>query len=315
MTEPAQWKIDFVKNLEDEINSRKVAAIVSIKGLRNNEFQKIRNSIRDKARIKVSRARLLRLAIENTGKNNIVKLKDYAHGQVALITTDESPKKIYDILEKSKTKAPAKGGEIAEEDIVIEPKETNFPPGPKISEFQKAGLPAAIEKGKIVIKSEVTFVKKGDVITREKALVLKDLEIYPITAGLDLIAAYEDGLIFNKDVLSISDEKIMSDLASAFLGAKSLAIEANFIVPEIVPDMISKAYLEAQSLAIEANFVDEKNIDIFIRKAFINASAIEALINKDLNNEDITDKKEEKAEEKETSSDEDAASGLGALFG
>jgi hypothetical protein len=73
---------------------------------------------------------------------------DHARGQIALLTTSESPKTIYDMLVSKRTKAAARGGEIAEDDIVIEPKETSFPPGPMISIFQKVGIPAGIEKGK-----------------------------------------------------------------------------------------------------------------------------------------------------------------------
>ena len=69
-----------------------------------------------------------------------------------------------------------------------------FKPGPVVGEFQKAGLPAAIEKGKVVIKSDKVLVKSGGQITRDQAQALTKLEIYPMTVGLDLRAAYEEGL-------------------------------------------------------------------------------------------------------------------------
>jgi len=316
MSEPAKWKVELVDSITNEINNSPVAAVVSIKGLRNKEFQKIRNDLRSDAHIKVMRARLLQRAFKNSNKKSIGNMAEFANGQVALLTTKETPKSIYDILESKRTKAAARGGEIAEDDIIIEPKETNFPPGPMITVFQKAGIPAGIEKGKIVIKSEVKLVKKGEVITKDKAQILEKLEILPVTVGLDLLSAYEDGIIFTRDVLSITVESIMADLSKAFFGAKNIAMEIKYLVPETVKEFISKAYLEAQELALTTNFVDEKNIEIFIRKAAINAGAINALTNKDLNNENIEDKKEEKKEKsKEEKSEDDAASGLGALFG
>ncbi len=313
---PAQWKVDFVNNITDEIKKSPVIAIVSISGLRNKEFQKIRNDIRGKAKIRVIRTLLLKMALERSKKENIEKLIDLSNGQVALITTSESPKSIYDILISKRTKAAARGGEIAEDDIVIEPKETSFPPGPMISIFQKAGIPAGIERGKIVIKDEVTFVKKGEVIPKSKAQVLEKLEILPVTVGLNIIAAYSDNLVYSVEALSITVDQIKNDMANAFLKAKGLALNISYLVPEILPELLSKAYVEAQSLAFNTNFVDEKNIDIFIRKAAINAITINSLINKDLNNENIEDKKEGKEEKKEDKGNEDdAASGLGSLFG
>jgi large subunit ribosomal protein L10 len=319
MREPAQWKVDLVNSITEEINESPVSAVISIKGLRNKEFQKIRNDVRGQVRIQVFRARLLRLALEKSNKTNIKGLSEYTKGQVALITTTESPKKVYDTLVSKRTKAAARGGEIAEEDIVIEPKETSFPPGPMISIFQKAGIPAGIEKGKIVIKSEVTLVKKGSVISKDKAQVMEKLEILPVTVGLEMIAAYSDGLIYTSDALSITVEQIVSDMAGAFLKAKALALKTNFLVPEIIPELMSRAYLEAQSLAFATNFVDEKNIDIFIRKAVINATTLNSLINKDLNNENIENENPEKEskpeEKKDEGSEDDAAAGLGSLFG
>ena len=43
-----------------------------------------------------------------------------AHKQLAVLTTEVNPFNIYQTLEKSKSKGPAKGGETADEDIIIE---------------------------------------------------------------------------------------------------------------------------------------------------------------------------------------------------
>ncbi|WP_075057382.1 hypothetical protein [Thermogymnomonas acidicola] len=130
---------------------------------------------------------------------------------------------------------------------MVEAKETSFPPGPMISEFQKVGLQTAIEKGKIVIKKEAVLVKKGEVITPEKAKVLERLEIFPLIVGLDVLGAYEDGIIFTKESLSITPEQVAADVATAFARAKALALRATFMVPEVVPELLAKAKLEADA--------------------------------------------------------------------
>ncbi len=78
-----------------------------------------------------------------------------------------------------------------------------------MGELQKAGLPAAIEQGKVVIKKDKVLVKKGDKIPRDVALVLAKLEVFPITVGLDLHAAYDDGMVFKKDVLAVDDKEYL----------------------------------------------------------------------------------------------------------
>ncbi|EQB66556.1 MAG: acidic ribosomal protein P0 [Thermoplasmatales archaeon E-plasma] len=307
MTEPAKWKVELVNQVTSEMDQSPVSAIVSIKGIRNKQLQQIRRSLKGKAKLRVMRGTLVEKSLENVKKDHIGDLKEFISGQIALITTEMTPQKLYASLEGSKQKAAARGGETATEDIIIEAKETQFPPGPMISEFQKVGLQTAIEKGKIVIKKESVFVKKGEKISKEKAKILEKLEIHPITVGLDVVSAYYDGLIFKADVLSITPEFVMGEIAMAFSRAKVLAGSVMFITKEIVPELIIKGRLQAESLGMEAKFLDEKEMGNLI----INSrAAVQKTETKE--NAHKEELKEEKNEEKEA---EDATEGFGALFG
>ena len=303
MTKAPKWKVDFVKNLSTEITNSPVTALVSIKGIRTKQLQGIRRALKGKARIRVLRITLLEKSIEKVKLPNIKKLEPFINGQIALITTDLSPVSLYSTLQDSRQKAAARGGEIAEEDIIVAAKDTNFPPGPMISEFQKVGLQTAIEKGKIVIKKETVFVKKGEKISRDKAKIMEKLEIFPLDVGLDVISAYEEGVIFDREAMSLTTTAVMSMIASAFAEARAVAKGASFIVKEIVPDMIVKARMEAESLAIASNFVEKGNIDIILMNS---APAKEV----------AEEKKEAKEEPKEEEpKEEDVGEGFGALFG
>ena len=302
MSKVPKWKVDYVKNLTSEISNSPVTALVSIKGIRTKQLQGIRRALKGKARIRVLRGTLLEKSIEKVKLPNIKNLEPFINGQIALITTELSPVSLYSTLHDSRQKAAARGGEIATEDIIVAAKETNFPPGPMISEFQKVGLQTAIEKGKIVIKKEAVFVKKGEKISRDKAKIMEKLEIFPLDIGLDVISAYEDGVIFNKEAMSLTPAAVMSMIATAFAGAKAVAKSATFMVKEIIPDMIVKARMEAESLAIASNFVEEGNIDII----FMNSTQVN----------EVAEEKETKEEAKpEEPKEEDVGEGFGALFG
>jgi large subunit ribosomal protein L10 len=307
LTEPAKWKVELVNQVTSEMDQSPVSAIVSIKGIRNKQLQQIRRSLKGKAKMRVMRGTLVEKSLEKVKKDHIGDLKEFISGQIALITTEMTPQKLYASLEGSKQKAAARGGETATEDIIIEAKETQFPPGPMISEFQKVGLQTAIEKGKIVIKKESVFVKKGEKISREKAKILEKLEIHPITVGLDVVSAYYDGLIFKADVLSITPEFVMGEIAMAFFRAKVLAGSVMFITKEIVPELIIKGRLQAESLGMEAKFLDEKEMENLIINS--RAAVQKTETKENAHKEEV---KEEKNEEKEA---EDATEGFGALFG
>ncbi|HLH85828.1 MAG TPA: 50S ribosomal protein L10 [Thermoplasmataceae archaeon] len=315
MRKPASWKVELVENLSKELESSPVTALVSIKGIRNNQLQKIRTDLRGKARIQVVRRRLLIKALERVKKENFQKLSQLASGQIAVVTTEESPNKLYKTLESKKQKAAARGGEIADHDIIIPEMATNFPPGPMISEFQKAGLQTAIDKGKIVIKKETLYVKKGEPIPKEKAKILEKLEILPVTVGLEIIGAFSDGVLFDRDALTINEDLVASQVSTAFQAAKRIALESMFLVDEIVPDLIVRARLHAEKLALEAGFVDESNIQLFILKAIREAAALNSAVSGETAG---TVKQEEKTEEKtetKESDEEKASEGLSALFG
>lgn len=316
--EPAAWKVELVKDLKKEIEKSPVSALVSIKGIRNAQLQKIRSDLQGRVKIRVVRKRLLLKALEKVKLENIKDFGDMASGQVAVITTEEAPVKLFRMLENTKQKAAARGGEIAEDDIIVPEMPTNFPPGPMISEFQQAGLQTAIEKGKIVIKKETVYVKKGEAIPKNKAKILEKLEILPVTVGLNMIGAYQAGLVFNKAAVSITEEQLIGDIARAFSQAKNVALETLFLVPEIVPQLIIKARLYAEQLALETGTVDESNVQLFILKAIREATALNKAISGEASEEQpqTEEKNEEPAAEESKQDDEDKASeGLSALFG
>jgi large subunit ribosomal protein L10 len=314
MRHPANWKVELVDKVAKEIDNAATVAIVDIHGLRNNQFQSIRRDVRGDLTIRVMRLTLLLKALEKSKKPGLADLSKEVRGQVALVTTNSEAVLVNNVLRKKRQMMSPRGGEIASDDISVPEGETSFPPGPMISEFQKAGLQTAIEKGKIVIKTESVVVKKGEVISKERASLLQKLDIKPIEVGLNLLAAYSSGTIFTSDVLSISPESLSLDIAMSFARAKTLALKAGFLVPEIIPDMIVKARLIAESLALKAGIVDESSIQLFILKAIQEASAVQEAIGTEKESSGKKGKTEEK-EAKSESMDEDVSAGLSSLFG
>ncbi len=316
--EPASWKVELVKELTKEIEKSPVSALVSIKGIRNAQLQKIRSDLKGRVKIRVVRKRLLMKALDKVKLENIKEFGNMAEGQIAVITTEEAPAKLYRILEGTKQKAAARGGEIAEDDIIVPEMPTNFPPGPMISEFQKAGLPTAIEKGKIVVKKETLYVKKGEAIPKDKAKILEKLEILPVTVGLNIIGAYEAGLVFNRAAVSITEEQLVGDIVHALAQARNIALETLFLVPEIVPQLLVKARLYAEQLALDTGTVDESNVQLFILKAIREATALNRSVSGEASEaapEEESKEAQETTEESKQDDEDKASEGLSALFG
>ena len=318
MAHVAPWKVDVVKDLTGIINSQKVVGIVSIHGVPAREMQKMRRDLREKLNLVVSKKRLISIALKDSDKTDVENLAEHMEGQVGLVATDMNAFKLCQTLQKTKKKAPAKGGEIAPEDVVVPKGETPFKAGPVVAELQQVGIKAAIDKGKVVIRESTTIVKKGEVISRDIAKALTKLEIYPIDVGLDLLAAYEDGTIYTMDVLSIDFDQMRQDMASVYARSVNFAVDIGYVADETIEPLISKAHSSAIALALASGYISPDTIELILKKAYsemiiikniIEGGSQAAPVEEEVKKDEPEDKKDEEEEE------EDATAGLGALFG
>ncbi|MGZ7066864.1 MAG: 50S ribosomal protein L10 [Methanobacterium sp.] len=334
MAHVAQWKKEEVEDIKELISSHEVVAMANLADIPAPQLQKMRRNLKDTTTIKMSRKTLMSLALGESEKNNIDALNDHMEGQPALIFTNMNPFKLYKILEDSKTAAPAKAGSIAIADIVVPKGATAFKPGPILGELQKVGIPAKIEKGKIVITKDKVIVAEGEAVPRDVAGILTRLEIEPMEVGIDLIAAYEDESVYTSDLLTLDTEKTLSDIQKAFSQALNLSVNASIYTKEAMPLIIQNAVSKSMNLALNAEILTSKTTDLLLSKAYSQMLALASdLLSKNeeaLDDEllaklksrpkavEVEEEKEEPKEdeeEEEEDKEEDAAAGLGALFG
>ncbi len=277
MAHSRSWKTENLKVLADSLRTSKVVGVVSIRGLPAAQFQQIRKKLSGVAQIHVSRGKLIKMALDQVGKDvqGLGQLEELvSHDQTALICSNQNPFALYRTLEKNKTRLAAKGGEISPEDIEIKAGETSFKPGPIVGELQKAGLPASIEGGKVVIKKDKLLVKKGDVIAPAIASALTRMEIFPLVAGLEVKAMFEKGLLFRKEVLHVDDAKMLSDLANASRQALSLAVKSRYFTPLSVRYLLGDAHKNAVNLSVYAEIPTKETVKLLLSKATAQASAL-----------------------------------------
>jgi large subunit ribosomal protein L10 len=326
----ATWKKEAVNDIAKRIAKSKVVGVIDVRGVPAPAFQTMRTNLRDRAEIVMLKNTLLKIALQQAAKDRkgLDKLVDAVDGQCALVTSSLNPFRLFKQLDATKTKMPARGGEVAPDDIEIKAGDTPFKPGPVVGELQKAGLPAAIEQGKVIIKKDKVLVKKGDKIPRDVALVLSKLEIFPLTVGLNLHAAFEDGMIYKKDVLAVDDAEYLARIQRAASGALNLSVFIAFPTKQSIRLMLAKAHMNSLNLAVNAEIANKDTIKIMLSKANLQmlslASKVPAALDDDLKKALTSTpkppeakggegKKEEKKEEKV--SEAEAAAGLGALFG
>lgn len=271
------WKKDEVAEIKKNAKQFALIGLVDMYGIPAQQVQQIRRNLRGKAVIKVTRNTLIKHAFEDIG-GDVKDLSKYISGHSAIIFTNDNPFKLFKQLEKTKTKMAAKAGEKAPEDIVIEKGPTSFKPGPIVGELQQAGIPAAIEGGKVKIRETKTVVKKGGVISPKLAAVLAKLDIKPMDVGLALQVAYHEGGIFEPSVLAVDETVILAQIQLAATQAFNLSVNESIPTKDTMEAILTKAVREARGLAVEAAIYEKDVIDAIIGKAHAESQAINGLV-------------------------------------
>jgi len=271
-----QWKKDEVTEIRQLISSYKLVGLVDMYGIPAKQIQDIRRNLRGKAELKMTRNTLIDHTFNEEG--GVVKgLSNHLSGHSALIFTNENPFKLFSMLEKTKTKMAARPGEKAPENISVQKGPTSFRPGPIVGELQQAGIPAAIEAGKVTIRESKVIVKAGEEISKKLADALIKLDIKPMDVGLILQAAFYDGTIYESDVLAIDETAFYNSIVTAATQAFNLSVNAAYPTRDTAGALISRAVREARGVAIEAAIPGTDVIEAILGRAYAEAKTLQAM--------------------------------------
>lgn len=329
-------KLQAVNEFEELMREYPIIGAVDMESLPAPQLQQMREMLRDTCVIKMTKRRLMRVAIDNVkeDKPGIEALEEHLTGMPALLFTKENPFTLFKLLKNNKSPAPAKGGQQAPKDITITAGPTPFAPGPIIGELGKFGLKTGVEAGKVAIKEDKVVVEEGDVIDADLASLLTRLDIQPMEVGLAITAVYEDGDILTKSVLDIDEEQYLADLSAAAAGAINLSVNAAIPTADTAELLISTAAGHGRNLSRESVFLTADTADEIIGSAQSHVNALISHLPEDALSDELKQSQQAAAapqpsqeesepeesepdepEEDDEDTEEAAAAGMGALFG
>jgi large subunit ribosomal protein L10 len=269
-----------VNAIETVLLSRPMTALVGIRGVPAAALQSMRRELRERGHpIQVATNTSIRHAIEKAVKKraSLKPLLEQVDDQTAVLAAEGNPFSLFQEFSRTRSPTPARGGEIAPHDILVPAGTTSFKPGPIVGELQHAGFPAAIEKGKVVLKKDTTIVAAGGTISREIAGLLTRLEIFPLEVGLTLRAVVDGETFYPPSVLNVDLDARRADLLRAARGALGLAVEVGYTTPQTIPLLVTKAHRRALGLALAAGYATKETIEPLFAKAMRDAAAINKL--------------------------------------
>ncbi len=293
-----QRKLELVQKLATEIQRSPVVGLVNMQNLPAAQLQRMRALLaKQGVTITMTRKRLLRRALESSQKQQIASLEEKMKGMPALLLTKSNPFTLAKTIQKNKSEAPARPGQISPRDILIKAGPTNFAPGPIISELAAVGIKTKVEQGKLSIIADTTIVKEGQPISQKVSETLKRLDIKPMEIGLDLVAVWESGLVFEARQLQIDEAEYADNITQAAQWAMNLAIEVAYPTTDTTELLLRKAFREAKAVSLEFNIIADLTAGDILAKVEREALALIKEGNLEI------PEKEMKTEEKKTKED------------
>src|SRR3989344_2764720 len=277
----AEYKKEIVSNLAKLMTDYPIVAVVNMENLPAPQLQTMRAQLRKDFFITMTKRRLIRLAIEQvkSSKKGIEQLEAHLGGMPALIFTKENPFKLSRTLQRNKSPAPAKAGQTAPRDIVVNKGATPFAPGPIIGELAAVGIKSGVEGGKVAVKEDTVVARAGEKISPKVAEILTRLGVQPMEVGLDLVAVYENGLIYGRNVLSVDEKEYLSRLSNAARWAFNLAVETAYPTKLTMPVLLGKAHNDAKGLGISQNIFEKGIIESLLGKAQMQMNSLKTAAN------------------------------------
>ncbi len=265
-----------VEILKTMIGEFKVIGLIDMFNLPASQLRDLKKSLGETAVIRVSKKRLINRAIKASEKKNLEELTKTNAVQPAFIFSNENPFKLYQIAEKNKAPTHVKAGDTTPKDIIVPKGNTNFAPGPILGELQKVGIKTQISGETIEVTTDSQVAEEGDTISPDLASVLSRLDIKPIEIGLNILKVWENGTVFDKNVLAIDTEEYISNIQTAFRNAFNLSVNTGYLTKETVEFIIIKAHNNALNLAVKTEILNKETINPLVQKAYAQAKCLES---------------------------------------
>ena len=273
-------KKQTVQETVELVNQYQIIAAADLTKVSSSMLQDMRKQLRGLHNFKVIKNTLMRLSMEQAGREGTQEFLDAVSGPNVFLFTNGNPFKVAMELDANKVKVFAKAGDIAMNDIVMSAGNTGLSPGPLIGSFGVLGVRTRIEAGNIWVATDTTVCKKGEEISNELADLLTRMGVRASEMGLSIKAVWEKGEVIPGEALVLDLSEYRSKLENAIGNAFKVAVEAAYVTPETAPTILSKAAQQAMAVAIEAEWPTEETIELLIAKASAEAKSLASEVGK-----------------------------------
>ncbi|KAJ8285787.1 hypothetical protein GJAV_G00030950 [Gymnothorax javanicus] len=250
----ATWKSNYFMKIIQLLDEYPKCFIVGADNVGSKQMQTIRFSLRGKAVVLMGKNTMMRKAIRGHLENNpaLEKLLPHIRGNVGFVFTKEDLTQVRDMLLENKVPAAARAGAIAPCDVTVPAQNTGLGPE-KTSFFQALGITTKISRGTIEILSDVQLIKTGDKVGASEATLLNMLNISPFSYGLLIQQVYDNGSVYNPEVLDITEDALRLRFLEGVRNIASVCLEIGYPTLASIPHSIINGYKRVLAVAVETD--------------------------------------------------------------
>jgi len=303
-----EWKQNYFEKLEAAIRNHTKFLLVNADNVTSKQFAEIRQNTRGRATLVMGKNTMMKKCIQGlldefpeyeAVANKLVE-------NVGFVFTNEDLKTIRDLVLDNKVEAPARAGAIAPVDVKVPAQNTGLGPE-KTSFFQALSIQTKIARGTIEIVSDVPLLKVGQKVGMSEATLLSMLKIYPFDYGLRCVQCFEDGTLFDPEVLDITEDDIRKKFMSAVNNVAAVSLNIGYPTVVSAPHSIANGFKRVLAVAASTDITFPQAEKMKAYLADPSAFAVAA---------PVAEEAEEKAEASEQQDSEESDSDMGFdLFG
>jgi large subunit ribosomal protein LP0 len=251
--------------------------VVGVDNVQSKQMQDIRIALRGKAEVLMGKNTSLRKILLDRSNNGDEREKIMYQklateglliGNVGLILTNGDLNEIKKILENHKVQAPARQGALSPVDVIVPAGNTGLEPT-KTSFFQALNIGTKITKGTVEILKDELVVKQGEKVGSSEATLLQMLNIKPFFYGMQIFAVYDEGSVYSKEILELTDEDMQKKLLNGIFNVTALSLATGFTTKLSFPHVVQNAFKNILAVSVSTDYTFKEFNGEELRKAII----------------------------------------------
>jgi large subunit ribosomal protein LP0 len=186
-------------------------------------------------------------------QDELDKIVTLLRGNTGIIFSNGDLSDIKKVLDQEAREAPAKVGATAPDEVWIRAGSTGLDPK-QTSFFQQLNIQTKIVKTQIEIVADKKIITAGMRIEATHAALLDKLKIRPFSYKMHVKKVYEEGTIFNPEILDITPEDILNRFRSSIGNLASISLASGYITKPAIPHMLVNAFKNLASVTFDTDY-------------------------------------------------------------